>query len=300
MKTKHQSEIKIGLIVVAAFLVFIWGINYLKGLNLLKRNVEYVVPFNRINGLVKSSPVILDGYQVGLVKDINYLYDQPGHIIVTLSLNRKLRLPLGTVATIESALIGNPTITLTLGPSGNPFLEEGDTLVAQLKPSFMETLSQGMMADVQTLIKRTDSVVGTIETLVANGDLEQSLSSLKQTTTNLSRLSDRLDQSLEKEFPSILHQINNMTLQYGELGTKLNQLDLTETKASLDHTLEGLENLTIQLNSTDNSLGLLLHDTTLYLNLNQTVSSANNLLIDLKEHPKRYVHFSLIGPTNKP
>jgi phospholipid/cholesterol/gamma-HCH transport system substrate-binding protein len=105
---------------------------------------------------------------------------------------------------------------------------------------------------------------------------------------------------MQTEFPSILHQINNMTLQYGELGSKLNQLDLAETKARLDHTIEGLDHLTIQLNSSDNSLGLLLHDTTLYVHLNQTVSSANNLLIDLKEHPKRYVHFSLIGPTNKP
>ncbi|MCX6307651.1 MAG: MlaD family protein [Bacteroidia bacterium] len=298
MKTNFKSEAKIGLIVLAAFAIFVWGLNYLKGVNLLNPTNHYYVNFTQIDGLVKSSPVMLDGYQVGLVRDIRYQYKNPGHILIDLDLNTKLRLPEGSKAIIESALIGNPTVVLQLGTPTAKFLSSGDTLLAERKPGLMDKLQDGILADVQHMIQRTDSLLASVETLVDNGSLNNSLSSIEKTSRELSQLSVKLNKSMDK-LPNILDNVEGMTAEFAAAGTKINQIDV----ASLNKTLTQLENITLKLNSTDNSMGLLLNDKSLYQNLSSatfnlgtTASSANALLLDLKASPKRYVHFSLFGP----
>ncbi len=298
MKTNFKSEAKIGIIVLAAFAIFVWGLNYLKGVNLLKPTNQYYVNYTQIDGLVKSSPVMLDGFQVGLVRDIRYQYNNPGHIIIELDLNTKLRLPQGSKAIIKSALIGNPTVVLQLGAPTAKLLTSGDTLLAERNPGLMDKMQEGILADVQHVIQRTDSLLASVETLVNNGSLHQSLTSIEKTSLELSELSVKLNNSMDK-LPNILDNVSTMTAEFSAAGTKINQIDV----ASLNKTLTQLENITLKLNSTENSMGLLLNDKSLYqnlssatLNLGTTASSANALLLDLKASPKRYVHFSLFGP----
>jgi len=298
MKTNVKSEAKIGLIVILAFGVFVWGLNYLKGVNLLKPSNHYYVNFTQIDGLVKSSPVNLDGYQVGLVRDISYQFNNTGHIIIELDLDPKLQVPEGSKAIIKSGLIGNPTVVLVLGQSSAKLLQSGDTLAAERIPGMMDQLANGVLADVQHMVQRTDSLLASVETLVNNGSLNHSLTSIEKTSKELSQLSVKLNKSMDK-LPSILDNVEDMTAQFSAAGTKINQIDI----ASLNKTLTQLENITLKLNSTDNSMGLLLNDKALYqnlstatFNLGTTASSANELLLDLKASPKRYVHFSLFGP----
>lgn len=300
MRRLFTSEVKIGLTVVAALVVFFWGMNYLKGINLFKPTNYYYVNYSQVDGLVKSSPVMLDGFQVGLVRDIQYRYDQPGNILVTLSLNRKLRLPEGSSATIEGALMGNPAVTLNLGPRSAPILEIGDSLTGLREPNLLDQLSSGLLADVEALIQRTDSMVAGVETLLNNGSLANSLRSIEHSTGELERLTVSLNRTMDNDLPSILTNIDNLTGTFAQVGRQLNALDLHATLNKVDNTLEGLGNLTQRLNSTDNSLGLLLNTPGLYHNLDSTLISTNRLLLDLREHPKRYVHFSLFGRGNKP
>lgn len=300
MRRLFTSEVKIGLTVVAALVVFFWGMNYLKGINLFKPTNYYYVNYSQVDGLVKSSPVMLDGFQVGLVRDIQYRYDQPGNILVTLSLNRKLRLPEGSSATIEGALMGNPAVTLNLGPRSAPILEIGDSLTGLREPSLLDQLSSGLLADVEALIQRTDSMVAGVETLLNNGSLANSLRSIEHSTGELERLTVSLNRTMDNDLPSILSNIDNLTGTFAQVGRQLNALDLHATLNKVDNTLEGLGNLTQRLNRTDNSLGLLLNTPGLYHNLDSTLISTNRLLLDLREHPKRYVHFSLFGRGNKP
>lgn len=300
MRRLFTSEVKIGLTVVAALVVFFWGMNYLKGINLFKPTNYYYVNYSQVDGLVKSSPVMLDGFQVGLVRDIQYRYDQPGNILVTLSLNRKLRLPEGSSATIEGALMGNPAVTLNLGPLSAPLLEAGDSLTGLREPSLLDQLSNGLLAEVEALIQRTDSMVAGVETLLNNGSLANSLRSIEHSTGELERLTVSLNRTMDNDLPSILTNIDNLTGTFAQVGRQLNALDLHATLNKVDNTLEGLGNLTQRLNRTDNSLGLLLNTPGLYHNLDSTLISTNRLLLDLREHPKRYVHFSLFGRGNKP
>lgn len=300
MKRLLTSEVKIGLTVVAALVVFFWGLNYLKGINLFKPTNYYYVNYTQVDGLVKSSPVMLNGFQVGLVREINYRYDQPGNIVVTLSLNRQLRLPEGSIATIEGALMGNPVIKLDLGPRSGPLLQSGDSLIGNRQPGLLDQLSSGLLADVESLIQRTDSLVAGVETLLNNGSLANSLRAIERSTGELERLTVSLNRTVEKDIPTLLTNINNLTGEFTQVGRQLNTLDLKATLSKVDNTLDGLGELTLRLNSTDNSLGLLLNTPGLYNNLDSTLTSTNRLLLDLREHPKRYVHFSLFGRGNKP
>jgi len=291
MKSEIKSEAKIGLIVILSFAIFVWGLNYLKGVNLLSPSNHFYVTYNQVDGLVKSSPVNLDGYQVGLVRDIEYQYDNPGHIIVDLDLDSKLILTKGTKAIIKSEMLGNPSVVLELGPKDADKLESGDTLTADRVPGMMDQLSNGLLTDMQSLIHRTDSLLATVETLISNGSLNNSLASIEKTSKQLEQISTKLNRAMDKEVPAILKNVEGLTAKFSAAGTQINQIDF----ASLNKTLNELESLSVKLNSPDNSMGLLLNDKSLYLNLNKTTESANNLLLDLKERPKRYVHFSLFG-----
>ena len=290
MKPFLKSEAKIGLIVLSAVAVLFWGLNYLKGSNLFNPTNHYYVEYTNINGLVKSSPVNLDGFQIGLVRDIQYQYNNPGHIIVDLDLDHKLVLPKGTKAIIQSALIGNPTVVLQLNSTSKEYLKSGDTLFAEVAPGLLDQLNEGVLADVQRLVRRTDSLIAGVETLMNNGDLSSSLNSIAKTSKELSTMSAKLNHSMDK-LPGILDNVETMTATFTQAGEKINQLDI----ASINKTLQHFEEVSNRLTSPENSLGLLLSDKQLYQNLTNTTSSANSLLLDLKASPKRYVHFSLFG-----
>jgi phospholipid/cholesterol/gamma-HCH transport system substrate-binding protein len=275
--------------------LFVWGLNYLKGINLLKQAQRYYVVYNQIDGLVTSAPVMLDGFQVGLVKSIDYQYNSPGHILVELNLEKQLNLPVGTKAVLEPALVGNPNISLILGP-GPRLLAVGDTLTADRKADLMIMLEEELIPGIKDLIQRAGRVVSQLEAqLDEGGDLNKSLASVRKTSERLASASASLDLLLANEIPSTIGNINSLSSNFNALGRELRTVDFAGISHRVDSTLLILQDVSLRLTRPDNSLGLLLNDTELYFNLNKTASSANELLLDLRERPKRYVHFSLFG-----
>lgn len=294
-KFKLNKESRIGLTVIIAIALFVWGLNYLKGINLLKQAQRYYVVYNQIDGLVTSAPVMLDGFQVGLVKSIDYQYNSPGHILVELNLEKQLNLPAGTKAVLEPALVGNPNISLILGP-GPQLLAVGDTLTADRKADLMIMLEEELIPGVKDLIQRAGRVVSQLEAqLDEGGDLNKSLASVRKTSERLASASASLDLLLANEIPSAIGNIDSLSSNFNALGRELRTVDFAGLSHRIDSTLLTLQDVSLRLTRPDNSLGLLLNDTELYFNLNKTASSANELLLDLRERPKRYVHFSLFG-----
>jgi phospholipid/cholesterol/gamma-HCH transport system substrate-binding protein len=299
LKKNTISEIKIGIIVIFAFAIFIWGLNFLKGVNLLNPGNDYVVRFEKIDGLVKSSPVMLDGFQVGLVRDIQYQYDKPGTILVYLDVNRKLKLPVGSQVYLTSALVGTPNIELKLGENTNSFIESNDTITGIKEEGLMDQLSNGLITSIQSLVTRADSLIAGIETTIENGNLESSLASLENTSKNLELISEKLNKTIDKDIPVLLGNINTLSNEFSNVGRNINQLDLKGTLSRFDMVMDQMGDISLKLNSKDNSLGLLLNDKSLYNNLSGTAESANMLLLNLKEEPSRYVHFSIFGKSKK-
>ena len=115
-----KKEIKIALVAIAAIVILFFGMNFLKGISLFSEKNVYYARFSNINGLTANNPIFANGYQVGLVKDIQFDYSGQGDIIVAFSLNDKMHLPVGTAAAIESDFMGNVRMNLVLPTTNTP------------------------------------------------------------------------------------------------------------------------------------------------------------------------------------
>lgn len=292
------KEVKIGLTGIVALALLFVGINFLKGINLFQSSQCYYVTFKNAKGLAKSSPVYADGYSIGIVSNILYDYNAPGRVLVEIRVDDALRVPKGSSAELVSEMLGGCTMNLLLANNPRERCEPGDTLVGQDNSGLMDQAAT-LVPQVEQILGKVDTLLTTLNRLTADPNLPLILQNAQLISQNLTQSTEELNRLLDKDLPQLSQTFNTAGAQIVELTGHLNQLDLQGTLQRVDHTLDNVGLLTDKINRTDNSIGLLLNDTLLYSNLNTTVGSANLLLQDLKEHPKRYVHFSLFGKKDK-
>lgn len=291
------KEVKIGVTGIIAIAALFIGLNFLKGINLFKPSNSYYIEFADIKGLAKSGPVFANGYRIGIVQDIQYNYKNPGHVLVEISIDEEMKLPKGTEAKLVTAMLGGCDLHLTLPTEAQASYAPGDTLKGNDSDGLMDK-AEGMLPQVEQIISKVDSLLTTLNTLAANPNLPGIMENAKDITENLNESSKQLNALLHKDMPALTGKMNQIGDNVITLTDHMNQLDLQGTISKVNTTLNYIQFMTEKLNRNDNTLGLLLNDSTLYNNLSNTAGSANNLLIDLKENPKRYVHFSLFGRKN--
>ena len=288
------KEVKIGLTGIIAIAALFIGLNFLKGINLFQPSNSYYIEFADIKGLAKSGPVYANGYKIGVVHNIQYNYQNPGHVIVEINVEDNMQLPKGTEAKLVTAMLGGCDLHLTLPTQAQESYAPGDTLKGTDSDGLMDK-AEAMLPQVEQIVSKVDTLISTLNTLAANPNLAAIMSNANEITANLSASSRQLNALLRNDMPQLTGKMNQIGDNVVTLTDNLNQLDLQGTLAKVDTTLNYVQLMTEKMNRKDNTLGLLLNDSTLYNNLSNTAGSANNLLIDLKEHPKRYVHFSLFG-----
>lgn len=279
----------------------VFGMNYLKGLNLFESDSKYYISFTDISGLASSSPIYADGYQVGVVKSINYDYNKRGGIVVEASIDEQLRIPKGSSAEIVSDMLGNVKVNLLLANNPRERVMPGETIQGGINDGALGQM-KGMIPTVMQILPKIDSILTTVNTLLANPAIARSLQNTETVTGELTVTTKRLNNivaHLEKSVPGMLNNTDSLLYNANTLAKNVNKIDVAGTMARVDETLDNMERFTEQLNNTTGTLGKLMHDPTLYDNLNNTMRSADSLLIDLKAHPKRYVHFSLFGRKDK-
>ena len=189
-----KKEVTIGLCVVLALGVLIFGINYLKGVNLFKASNYYYAEYTNAAGLQVSAPVSLNGFKVGQIRSMKYEYDNPGHIKVELSLDRELKIPVGTRAVIEQDLLGTATVVLHMGTSGE-FEKVGATLPGETAKGLMDNVSQNLMPSISAIFPKIDSLLATINTLVGDPALAASVKRLDAITLNLEATMKQLNKT---------------------------------------------------------------------------------------------------------
>lgn len=299
MKTVFTKEAKIGLVSIVCLALLYIGINYLKGVNLFKPVNHYYVAFSNVKGVTVSSPVFVEGFKVGLVREITYDYDTTGKISVLVSLEDKMRINKGSYITVVNSFLGGAELHIHLNTFVDDYFHSGDTIEGRMEADMMTSVQENLLPGIEQMMPKLDSILGGLQTLVNHPALTQSLTHIEQTTVSLEHSSRRLDQMLAKDVPVIMENIKGITANFELVSGQLKDLDLVETMQTVNATLANLKLTTDKLNSADNSLGLLLNDRQLYDNLNGTMENASLLLLDLREHPKRYVHFSLFGSKQK-
>jgi phospholipid/cholesterol/gamma-HCH transport system substrate-binding protein len=293
MMKYFTKEVKIGLTGVVALVVLFVGINFLKGINLFKASNTYYIEFADIKGLAKSSPVFSNGFRIGTVNDIIYNYQDPGKLLIQISVNENMRIPKGSTARLDVAVLGGCDLHLDLSKN-TEFHQVGDTIKGDDKKGLMDKAGD-MVPQMEQIIGKVDTLLTTLNALIANPNLTGILNDAKGITANLNETSVQLNNLMKNDLPQLTDKLNTVGSNVVTLTNNLNQIDLQAAMSKVDTTLNYIQLMSEKMNRKDNSLGLLLNDSSLYNNLSQTAGSANNLLIDLKENPKRYVHFSLFG-----
>ncbi len=303
-----KKEIKIALTAVVAIVLLYVGINFLKGINVFSSTNSYFVKFKNIAGLAVSNPVLVNGYAVGIVRDIQYDYVENGHVLVKVELNENMRMPEGSFAELETSLMGGVTMHIVPGLNPANCLERGDTILGDMRKGAMEQAGE-MLPAVQKLLPKVDSIMANINRLTGDSALVAMVHNLALVTSNLQQTTQQLSVLMAADIPQIVKSVDTLTHNLSAITTDLAQSDIKTTMSSLQSTLNNADTLTQQLNgltadlrqrlvSEDNSLGLLLNSRYLYDNLNSTVGSADSLLRDMKDRPGRYIHFSVFGKKN--
>jgi phospholipid/cholesterol/gamma-HCH transport system substrate-binding protein len=294
MKKIFSKEAIIGLVTLISLFILYFGINYLKGINLFKPANHYYVLMPNVSELQTSSPVYVDGFKVGIVNKIEFGFDNPSSaIVVLISLDEKMKIPAGSYFELKSGLTSGAYLNLVLNKYVSNYYQIGDTIDGTSDAGLMDRISTQLLPQIESILPRLDSILVGIQTVVNHPALSQSFNHIEATTANLQKSSIQLNNLLSKDIPVITGYLKEVSSNFVEVSSDLKKLDLNTTLTKVEQAIENIDRMSLQLNSKNNSLGLLLNDRSLYDHLDATAKNAADLLKDINEHPKKYVQFSL-------
>lgn len=286
---------------VVAIFVLYFGLNFLKGVDVFSPINYYYATYENVGGLVPSSPVYIKGFKVGQVEEVKYDFAKATSFVVKISVTNDIKVPHGAkIELFDDGLMGGKAIQLVFDPAltVQEAHHSGDTIPSQLGDGLLAQLSADIMPKIESVSEQADSLLRAVRVVIEGQALQNSLSSIEKTTADLAVTSSQLKRMMNKDVPRIMSDVNVVTTDLKSVTGNLRKVDFAATFASIDHTIANLNLMTDKINNGEGSLGMLLNDKALYVNLNSTAASADKLLIDLKQSPKRYVHFSLFGSKN--
>jgi len=311
---KFSKEVKVGFLVTAALAALLWGMNYLKGIDIFTGDNKYFAIYNQVDGLVPSSDVILNGVKIGQVSKIEFLQDKSGRILATMLIKRKVFVGKNSVASIISSdLLGGRAIDIKLD-SLSPPAQDGDTLLSDIQSSLSEQV--GPIKDkAERLIMSLDSLAVSLNQVfnpVTRKNLDNSVVNLDKSLKSIENASRSLDNMISSEngklrkmianVESITNNIknnneelSNVIRNFSQISDTLVKADLAAVISNTNKTLQQTSSIMEKINRGEGSLGLLINDDSLYNALQRGAEDLDRLLIDLKQNPRRYVHFSVFG-----
>lgn len=297
MKKMLRKELLIGLTVLITLAILFFGIDFLKGINIFHPANYYYVTYTNVEGLTQSAPVTVNGFKVGLVREISYEYDNPGHVRVELSLDKELKVPRGSKAVLTTDMLGTASIELHMAPT-DEFHAVGERLLGENSPSMLSKVGPA----IDTLVPRIDSLLQAVTALASDPALTTSIHTLDRVMKNLETSTITLNHTLAPT-PAITNNAALAMTDVKDIAANLNRIssDLavvsnTLKEAPLDSTIRNFEAISVnllalskQLNNPNSSLGMLMNDPGLYNNLNAASAHIDSILVDLKRQPKRYI-----------
>lgn len=294
-KVVFRKEFIVGLSVIVAMAVLFFGINYLKGVNVLKAANYYYASYDNVSGLSVSSNVLLNGYKVGSVREILYDYEHPGNFKVELALDNRLKLPEDTKAVLEEGLLGGASVNLVLGESTN-MCEIGTTIEGVHKDGLLGAVGNNVMPTIDAILPKVDVLLSNINAITGDSALITSIRRLDGITADLQRTASNLAVVSAQLRPvvgnvnEIAGNVNTISSDFTKLSGELRDLPIDSIVDNLQATLENLHILSDELNNPNSSLGKIMKNPELYDNINSTVTSLDSLFLDIKKNPKRYIN----------
>ncbi len=313
---KIANETKVGILAAFSIALLIIGYNFLKGNAIFSSETVLYAKYSRVDGLAVSKPVLINGYQIGRVDKLELQTD--GSIVATLKIKGKYEIPRNSIAKLESTdLLGSKAIVMALG-TGNDFAQDGDTLNANVQKGILETV-QPVQKKAELIIGKMDSILTSVNSILNPNfqkNVDKSFNSIASTLSSLESTSKKVDNLVGSEGTRISAILANVEAISGNLKqnnakisailNNINSITDQVAAANFKQTIENankavadLQTIVGKINNGEGTLGLLVNDTKMYDNLNNASKSLDNLMIDLKANPKRYVHFSIFGGGKK-
>ncbi len=308
---KISNEVKVGVTALLTIIIFIWLYNFLKGKDFFSNSAYYYTIYDKIGGLAESSPVEINGYKVGVVQSIDFVNPESGRLLVSFSVSKDFKLPKNTYAEIVPvSLLGGMKVQFVYG-NGPGTYSDGDTIPGRLAVSVIDKVETELLPlkdKISNLLIVLDSVITSVDEIMDpefRKNISGTISHLNGTTESL----DNILSSKEKELKATLDNVNkftkmlsdnsaSMSKTFGNLEAITDTLAAADIYTSVSNLKESLEKTAILIDNLNNgkgSAGQFITNDTLYTNLTNSLESLNVLLLDMKENPKRYVHFSLFG-----
>ena len=302
-----SKEIKVGLLAIVAIAALVIGFNFLRGSNILSSNHTYYAVYPKVDALNAGAQVLLNGYKVGQVKSLELQPDKGNTVRVAIELDKGIVVGDSTTASLGGSLLGSKAITLTLGKNSKTYI--GGEEIRTVTPSSIADAFQAKALPVLDTVGATlahingflnkdaqTNIQGTLKGARASTEALQQLivanqANINTITRNFAQMSAALNKTTGK--------LDKITANFAQLSDSLKRAPVGAAVRNLNTTLveaqSTVKSLNTALNDQKGSMGKLLHDSTLYKNLAATTASSNDLLLDFKANPKRYVHFSVFG-----
>lgn len=315
---KLTKEFKAGLLLIGSIAFFIYGYNYLKGYDIFSVSDEYYAIYSDANGVMESNAILINGMRVGKVQKIYFHPDNSGRVIVRFVItNTDFKIPKNSVARIASLdLLGAKGIKIIPGNSSE-YAQDGDTLVSELEMGMVDQVTKELLPTKQkaeNLIVSIDSILQSVNNILggkSGGDnnLKAILDNLKSTSVSVNDMVAEQKQRLSSIMANVESisgglrknedKLNNIIKNFNAISDSLAKANLKSTINNADKAMADLAKIVDKINKGQGSMGMLVNNDSLYNNLNNSAKDLDKLFIDLKEHPKRYVHLSVFGKKDK-
>jgi phospholipid/cholesterol/gamma-HCH transport system substrate-binding protein len=315
---KFTKEIKAGLIAILAIVGFVILFQFMKGKSLFTTDNIFYAKFDNVEGLAASNPVSINGLKVGQVDQIIPITEPDGkiHFVVKVTIDDNFEFSKkSTLEIFEPGLMSGKEMRVNLA-YGSPMAKDGDTLKGAFTLSMMNNISSqvGPVKDqLQVVLKRVDSLMVNANAMTDAQNqqaIRALLSSLNRTVTSFESTSQQTNALLANNDPRIQKMLDNANLatvsarttidKYGRVADEVDVQKLNNTIDKLSLTADKLNGIISGIQNGEGSLGKLAKDEQLYQNLNESSANLNNLILDLKTNPKRYLNFSVFGKNSTP
>ena len=305
---KLSREIKTAFLVIGGVLLFVFGFSFLKGKSFFEKDKIIYTVYDEVEGLVEGAKVTINGLVIGKIMKIDFLPNTT-RILITMSVRNELDFsPQSEAILYEAGLIGGKAIQIDSVFDSKSIVKSGDTLVSALKPGLTELINkqiEPLQLKIENMLTSADSLFIGVGNILNNDSQENLKSILKNLSLSTSKINDAsisLVEILKKNQSNIDNTFENFAETSDNLKTitdSISQANLAVAINKFTNTIESLDGIVATIESGNGTMGKLVKDETLYQNLSQASKELEDLLSDLKSHPKRYVHFSLFGKKDK-
>ena len=301
---KLSKEIKAAFFVLTTILLFIFGFNFLKGSSLLDRQKTIYAVYDEVDGLLVGANVMINGLSIGNVTELDFLPNST-KILVTLKVKDKLNFSSKSTASIyETGVLGGLAISIEPIFERESIVKTGDTLNSSVRPGLTELINrqiEPLSRQLQSTITSVDSIFTGASNVLnrqTQEEIKESINVLTSAIKAINNSSIIIEETLTSKSSQINNTLDNfekISSNLSEVSYELNSFGLSDLLSNLEVSVDGISSVVNKLDSDNSTIGKLINEDEVYNNLNSSIESLNNLITDIKENPKKYIHFSVFG-----